>query len=167
MAIPGSGPVSLDDIQTEFGGTNPISLSEYYGADTGVPASGTISVSDFYGTSSSDVTMDTLVFGSLGPGDDSASDTVSGINQAVTLGFDESLSNGFAFFRINGGTQTIINGINTAVVNNGDTVTLEFQDTSQSGTFTYLNGGITVRNQTDGNVIVGSATVSSWDGDIS
>jgi len=52
MAIPPSGPVSLDDIQTEFGGTNPISLSEYYSAATGIPASGEISISDFYGTSS-------------------------------------------------------------------------------------------------------------------
>jgi len=51
MALPNSGAISLNDIQTEFGGTNPISISEYYGADTGVPASGTISISDFYGTS--------------------------------------------------------------------------------------------------------------------
>lgn len=52
MALPGSGALSLNDIQTEFGGSNPISISEYYGADTGVPASGTISIDDFYGTSS-------------------------------------------------------------------------------------------------------------------
>ena len=51
MALPSSGALSLDDIQTEFGGTNPIAISEYYGAATGVPASGTISISDFYGTS--------------------------------------------------------------------------------------------------------------------
>ena len=52
MALPSSGALSLNDIQDEFGGSNPISISEYYGADTGVPGSGTISVSDFYGTSS-------------------------------------------------------------------------------------------------------------------
>lgn len=51
MPLPSSGPISFNEIQTEFGGSNPISLSEYYGVDTGVPASGTISVSDFYGTS--------------------------------------------------------------------------------------------------------------------
>lgn len=56
MAIVGSGTVALSDIQTEFGGSNPISLSEYYrgGAyttanNTGVPTSGEISISDFYG----------------------------------------------------------------------------------------------------------------------
>lgn len=62
MTLPTSGPLSLSDIQTEFGGTNPISLSEYYagganvpsgtsGTNGPVPTSGTISISDFYGTS--------------------------------------------------------------------------------------------------------------------
>lgn len=52
MALPSSGPISLLDIQNEFGGSNPISISEYYGVDTGVPTSGTISLSNFYGTAS-------------------------------------------------------------------------------------------------------------------
>lgn len=56
MALPLSGPLSLSQIQTEFGGTNPISLNEYYrgGAfvtsnNTNVPTSGVIRVSNFYG----------------------------------------------------------------------------------------------------------------------
>lgn len=51
MALQTSGAISLSDIQTEFGGSNPISLSEYYGAASGIPASGTISLSNFYGAS--------------------------------------------------------------------------------------------------------------------
>lgn len=51
MALQTSGAISLNDIQTEFGGSNPISISEYYGAASGIPASGTISLSDFYGAS--------------------------------------------------------------------------------------------------------------------
>jgi len=62
MTLPTSGPLSLADIQTEFGGSNPISLSEYYaggayvpagttGTNGPVPSSGTISISNFYGTS--------------------------------------------------------------------------------------------------------------------
>ena len=51
MALQTSGAISLADIQTEFGGSNPISLSEYYGVASGVPASGTISIGDFYGKS--------------------------------------------------------------------------------------------------------------------
>jgi len=62
MTLPTSGPLSLSDIQTEFGGSNPISLNEYYaggsyvpagttGTNGAVPSSGTISISNFYGTS--------------------------------------------------------------------------------------------------------------------
>ena len=61
MALPSSGAISLNDIQTEFGGSNPISLNEYYaggsyvpagttGTNGAVPSSGQISFSNFYGT---------------------------------------------------------------------------------------------------------------------
>ena len=64
MALPSSGPLSLADIQTEFGGSNPISLSEYYaggglvppgttGTYGAVPSSGEISIRNFYGTAAS------------------------------------------------------------------------------------------------------------------
>jgi len=48
MSTPSSGQISLGDIQTEFGGSNPIGISEYYDIRSGVPSSGQISVSDFY-----------------------------------------------------------------------------------------------------------------------
>lgn len=51
MPLQTSGAISLLDIQNEFGGANPISINEYYGAG-GAPASGTISLADFYGRSS-------------------------------------------------------------------------------------------------------------------
>ena len=61
MTLPTTGALSLNDIQTEFGGNNPISLSEYYaggglvatgisGTNGPVPSSGAISISNFYGT---------------------------------------------------------------------------------------------------------------------
>jgi len=50
MAI-GTGQVSLSDIQTEYGGSNPIQLSEYYSKGN-APASGEIQLwADFQGTS--------------------------------------------------------------------------------------------------------------------
>jgi hypothetical protein len=60
--------LTLADIQTEFGGSNPISLSEYYaggslvpGSTTGtygaVPTSGAISIRNFYGTSAGVVSI--------------------------------------------------------------------------------------------------------------
>lgn len=61
MTLPTSGALSLADIQAEFGGSNPIGLSEYYaggayvpagtsGTNGAVPSSGTISIWNFYGT---------------------------------------------------------------------------------------------------------------------
>jgi hypothetical protein len=58
MPILPSGPLSFSQIQSGFGGSNPISLSEYYRsgsfvpnitATAGIPTSGTISVSTFLG----------------------------------------------------------------------------------------------------------------------
>lgn len=62
MTLQTSGAISLGNVQTEFGGSNPISFSEYYaggtyvpsgtsGTNGAVPSSGAISMSKFYGTS--------------------------------------------------------------------------------------------------------------------
>jgi len=51
MALPTSGEISFTQLQTEYGGVNPIEITEYYGAAYGVPTSGQISMSSFYGAS--------------------------------------------------------------------------------------------------------------------
>lgn len=55
MTLPASGTISLSQVQAEFGGSNPISITEYYGAASSVPASGSISLSHFYGKSATAV----------------------------------------------------------------------------------------------------------------
>ena len=58
MALPSSGSLSLLQIQGEWGGSAPISLSEYYLGSLPVgrtnygtiPSSGAIDIGDFYGT---------------------------------------------------------------------------------------------------------------------
>lgn len=50
MALPSSGALSFWAIQAEMGGSNPIRMTEYYGW-SGLPSSGTISVSNFRGKS--------------------------------------------------------------------------------------------------------------------
>ena len=48
MTLPLSGnPISLANLQLEYGGTEPISINEYYGKGS-APASGQVSLSDFY-----------------------------------------------------------------------------------------------------------------------
>ena len=58
MALPGSGQLSINDIVGEFGGSAPHALSEYYrggslvpdsAANSSVPTSGQIKITDFYG----------------------------------------------------------------------------------------------------------------------
>jgi len=62
-ALPSSGAISLGDVQTEFGGSNPVSMNEYYRdasytnhdgvgvsvLNSSVPTSGTIDMADFRG----------------------------------------------------------------------------------------------------------------------
>lgn len=52
MALQTSGPISLKNIADEFGDTAPHSLTEFYSAGTGIPSSGAISLTQFYGLSS-------------------------------------------------------------------------------------------------------------------
>lgn len=58
MVLQSTGAISFDDIQTEFGGTNPIGMDEYYAggaivpSGTGsIPLTGAINLGHFYGTS--------------------------------------------------------------------------------------------------------------------
>jgi hypothetical protein len=58
MVLQASGAISLADIQTEFGGTNPIGMNEYYtggtyvdSTATTIPTSGAINLNHFFGKS--------------------------------------------------------------------------------------------------------------------
>lgn len=87
MTLPASGPLSFSAIQTEFGGTNPISLSEYYAAASGVPASGAIDVSDFYGKSAVTYTGgDYIVDDAVGSGTATASVSFNSNGEVVEDG---------------------------------------------------------------------------------
>jgi hypothetical protein len=91
MAVP-TGTVTLADIQQEFGGTEPISLSEYYrggtyvpdGAGTAlIPTSGPISMNNFRGASKT-VTITYAIIGGGGAGGFGVSD--EGENNRGTFG---------------------------------------------------------------------------------
>ena len=77
MAIPASGQVTLSDLQIEYGGTDPISINEYYrggayvpsGAGTAtIPTSGAITLDNFRGTSKTATVTYTLLGGGGGGG---------------------------------------------------------------------------------------------------
>jgi len=106
MAMQSSGAISLSDVQAEFGGNNPISLSEYYRGgpyttsnNTGVPTSGAISLSNFYGTTSAITVIYELIGGggSGGGGWETIGTSQAGTASSITgSGFSTASSAGGA-----------------------------------------------------------------------
>jgi hypothetical protein len=88
MTLQSSGDISLANLQTEFGGSNPISLNEYYaggtnvsagtvgypgGTATPIPSSGTITLGNFYGAAA--IALEGLFIGSYSAGSNSYGQT--------------------------------------------------------------------------------------------
>ena len=68
MTLQTSGAISLSQVQSEFGGSNPISISEYYRGGGRVPTQITVgggSYSSYYGTQSSPAYYWSQGFGAL------------------------------------------------------------------------------------------------------
>ncbi len=154
MTLPASGPLSLSDIQTEFGGSNPISLSEYYaggsyvpagttGTYGAVPSSGTISIQNFYGTTNAIVNfVDEFVY---------ANSFVS----PVTAGYQVN-TDGFDYQGINGTYTSLTQWVTPssqggnyevyATVSSGSITTGTIGSwvaTSSNPTWTVVRGGST------------------------
>ena len=123
MAVTSSAPISITDLVTEFGGSTPHALTEYYrggslvpdtATNSSVPASGAISLTDFFGAADT-VTWTTVVtvavvsgiftqsgfFGSNGSLSDSTVDFLSGTPTVSRIEF-ASLGTTPVFFKING-----------------------------------------------------------------
>jgi len=110
MTLPASGPLTLADIQTEFGGTNPIGMNEYYaggglvpagtsGTYGTVPSSGALSVQNFYGTSAVIPVYIEEIFSTY-------LYTMNNTTQTITNGINLSANGGLMWFKIrNEGTQ--------------------------------------------------------------
>lgn len=172
MALQVSGAISILDIATEFGGSAPHSLSEYYRGgglvpdtptNSGVPTSGAISLANFYGAAAfvPDVTPNAVNWANItgiGSGQNS-NQTITGINTTITLSFNNSTSpsaivsvyvnNSFVDSNVNGQTTNF-------TVNNNDVVYF-----SAAGNFGEApSGTVTVRNVSDGNVVLDTFTIN-------
>lgn len=140
MALQTSGAISLANIQTEFGGNNPISLSEYYGVASGVPGSGTISLGDFYGKSAG--MPDGTYYALPGTGSNVSGNSTYfafGPYATANAGFDVRVvreSNGFSVFideAYSAATTTYRNTSNTGNVTiSGNTAVRIFQMTGST-----------------------------------
>lgn len=84
MALQASGAISFSEIQTEFSGSNPISLSSFYRGgnvtnnNTNVPTSGAISFSNFYSALVNTITYVGGVTKASGGGGGSQTITIAG-----------------------------------------------------------------------------------------
>ena len=124
-----TGTITLTDVQTEFGGSNPISISEYYSGagyvppgTSGVPSSGTISMDNLRGKSN-------INYGTVTPSVSSISE-----GQSVTFTFNAvSVPDGTYYWKLTG---TNINASDFSAITGSFTVT------SNYGTFqvTSVNG---------------------------
>lgn len=117
MPLASTGTISLSQIQTEFGGTNPISMAEYYtnsgtgftSGIAGLPATGTtISMSAFRGKQKSAFTTTTLASGAVMA---TYTTTVAHIDEIPYSSF--SSLTGAAFYlkytiSTSAGTQTVV-----------------------------------------------------------
>ena len=148
MPLPSSGPLTLTDIQTEFGGSNPIGLNEYYaggglvpsgttGTFGAVPSSGQISIQNFYGTSNT---------------------LISITNQTIT---GSATSSAGAWYYLTSGGQvqgsTIFNGISPFFIENW--VTPTSAASNYEALVTVISGSLT--GGTTGSYVALSST-RSW-----
>jgi hypothetical protein len=134
MTLPLSGPLSLSAIQTEFGGSNPININEYYrggayvpgtAANSGIPTSGTISIGDFYGGDATPATP---------TGTFSAANFTSQFNVATGV---------FVYSNIL--TLTVSNGPITVSVSGTGTPRIQKNSTGSYLTSISFNNGDTIR----------------------
>ena len=190
MPLQSTGAISLSDIQTEFGGANPISLEEYYrqgiyttSNNTGVPTSGLIEMSSFYGTSL--LPMSATYLTSFTSGSNSSAYTISNVNLgsadatreifvAVSSGYSAATSGTpIAGATIAGITATVRNssrfGLVSATVPTGTVgdVFIDFSGTSEGvslAVFRVLNrripGGAVFSTTTIGSSFQTSITTS-------
>lgn len=104
MALPGSGTIWLSQLQDEFGGSNPVYMSEYYRGgglvtsnNGNVPTSGTIYMSQFYGAQRlqyfpDSFSMSAYLYDSYGARYFYSTVTVAHLSQATFSGYSANVA---------------------------------------------------------------------------
>lgn len=172
MPLQTSGAISLEDLQTEFGGSNPIGIEEYYRGgglvpdsttNAGVPTSGAISLEDFYGASSApaSVSIDLTVgwdgtaipedtgfaasgFGFTGAPYGSVTSTNIDGDTLIRFGFVQvSGTVGTAFVFYFSGTSHTLDSVQSVDLFDRDGIPISFNQSS-SGYISIYTGGNTL-----------------------
>lgn len=156
MPIPGSGQISFADLRNEFGGGNPVYISDYFrggprvpntGTNAGIPTSGIVYLSQYRGASAStplNASVASIYQYNLPNGTRSASTTVSasGGTGSYSLTNAVLISGGPANISRSGMTVTVQatatnqerNGTVRCTITDGvSTITRDFTFTMQFG----------------------------------
>jgi hypothetical protein len=117
MTTPGSGPIAVSDVRSEFALSNPVSFSNFYGKG-GAPGSGQISMSDMHGRSAPGGGGSVVV--SINPPSRNSGSLTATFS---TFAFTASVSSGtptsyaWAVVENNSGGASVVSGGNTATAN--------------------------------------------------
>lgn len=140
MTLPTSGTITLLEIQTEFGAPTGTGLLSFYRggtyvpnttANSGVPTSGTISVTDFYGASAASLSA------TASPSSCSVSSSVAGTHTTGTTTVTATGGTGYTYaWTITGNYTDSGSGTPNIVANSPTSATTSF-----SGTINALNSG--------------------------
>ena len=153
MALQYSGAISLSNIATEFGGTAPHSLSEYYAAASGVPSSGEISFDDFYGKSN---IFAFNVTSHVANGNLNTLATAAGWDGSAPIECTVN-SNVYCYSTSTGGRGLLVNVAGAKIINNGKIIGMggkggnAMQGNTDGGEYGYAGGAaleITAANVT-------------------
>ena len=166
MPIQGSGTISISDIVNEFGGSVPHSLSEYYrgggavpSSVTGVPASGAISLNNFYSAANAialTISSETTNY---------QTSTAFGSNWAANVPKTLTIPSGVTVGSENANAALIINsGMGgSLIIHNSGSIQGSGGEGSESGTGgdggpavqALQNGNVTFNNNAGGEVYAG------------
>ena len=176
MTLQSSGPINFSEIQTEFTGSNPIALSEYYEEpyglvtenNTTVPQSGTISMSNFYGTTRGIVvTLENGTYSNFNPGNSFGAAWGQNIPKTLIVSSGVTINGGFVVSSASNlygatfqGTLTVrnyglIRGTGGAPATGLFFGSPNFSPTAGGNAITVSHGSVRIENYTSGKIYGG------------
>jgi len=161
MALQASGPISINDLKTEFSSSNN-SLRAYLKnagivpnipANSGIPTSGALSLSDFYNAVGADVTPNSVDWTPITGVDFGTSNvqTISGISADITISVSYT-GDIFLVTYVNGAIET-----SPLTISNNDTIDFA------ANAFGGGNGFVTITNNSDGGTVLDTFSVTITD----
>lgn len=168
MAMPSSGAITFAQMQTEFGGSNPIGFNEYYAGGSNVPSgtgsipsSGTISLNTFYGTQAVQTSHTTAYVSGVTT---FISNNVNGFNTNSLYGSIGSMTT--PAFSIQGLSATVIGIVTSGFKGGNVSISFEISGSHSQNSFSSISfnstGGQTSLATSSANSFTTAGGSSTW-----